>query len=117
MDSTASSFRESKLNLLRFLSNPEDQRRFAAEVGYDDYSAEFYCWWFDDFYPDSDLFVRAFSPQEIEILQTFSSEYEAADAALGERDRTIEELQLAPEWRRIVAVARKTLEVVCARAT
>lgn len=106
MDEVAKGFRDSRLDLLGFLSNPREQHAFAARVQYDDYAEEFYCWWFDDFHPESDLFKRSFAPAEIDILRSFSSEWEGQADAIGQLQFSIADLIDDDGWRAIIEAAR-----------
>lgn len=103
--------------MLEFLSDPRQQLEFATRVTYDNYSSEFYCWWFDDFVPDSELFQAAFTPSEILLLQRFSSRYKEIDLLLGERKRKIETLLACAEWQQICATALDALKALHANAT
>ena len=117
MDDIAQGFRESRLNLLELIASPTEQRTFAAKVPYGDYASEFYCWWFDDFHPDSDLFQQAFLPNEIEILRYFSSTWEREDSVLGQTDRAIEELLSNDNWCSVIEAAKQAAVHLTRRAT
>lgn len=106
MDEVAKGFRDSRLELLDFFSNPEKQRAFASQVPYDDYAEEFYCWWFDDFYPESDLFQRSFEHDEIDFLRAFSSVWAGRADAIAPVQRSIDDLLDHGGWRAIIEAAR-----------
>jgi hypothetical protein len=95
--------------VLDFLSRPDEQREFASKAHYEDYASEFYCWWFDDFYPDSELFRAAFSDAEAAVLKRFSAQWEAADARLGDEARDISQLLSEDAWQLVVGAAREAL--------
>ena len=107
MDDIARGFRESRLNVLELIANPGEQRNFAAGTFYGDYSSKFYCWWFDDFHPTSDLFERAFLPNEIEILRIFSTTWERQDSVLGQTDWEIEGLLSNDNWCSVIEAAKQ----------
>jgi hypothetical protein len=107
VDDDAKLFRNSRIGLLAFIASADQQQTFAAKVHYDNYASEFYCWWFDDFHPESDLFQRAFRPHEIELLSSFSAGWEQTDSAVGEVPRTIEALLANASWVALMAAARE----------
>jgi hypothetical protein len=106
MDEVAKGFRDSRLNLLDFFSKPLEQRAFASRVPCDAYAEEFYCWWFDDFYPESDLFRRSFQAEEIEALRSFSSVWAGRADAIGQLQRSVDDLLDDDGWRAIIEAAR-----------
>ena len=108
MDDDAKVFRSSRIGVLAFIASAERQRAFASKVHYDNYASEFYCWWFDDFHPESDLFQRAFRPQEIQLLSSFSAGWEQAHSAVGEVPRTIEALLGNASWASVIEAALET---------
>jgi hypothetical protein len=107
MDSDARGFRESRISMLDFLANPVKQLSFAERVYYDDYASEFYCWWFDDFYPESKLFQQAFQSPELEKLRTFSDAWQRESEVLGETPRSMKELLSNCNWSAVVDAAQK----------
>jgi hypothetical protein len=118
MDDTACGYRDSILGLLELIASSEEQRTFAAKVPYDDYASEFYCLWFDDFFhPDSDLAQRAFRPNELDILRSFSVIWEREDTVLGQNDRSIEELLANANWCSVIEAATQAKARLKSRAT
>jgi hypothetical protein len=122
MDSSAQDLRQAGFGILHFLASPDAQSKFAAEVYYADYAAEFSCWWFDDFAidsetPQTDLIYLSFSNEEIILLQEFTRTYSELDANLGEVDRTIDELLDNPNWIKVIEAAAEVLVSVRAIAT
>jgi hypothetical protein len=111
MSVSAADFRNSKIDVLRFLASDTDQCEFARRAYYEDYASEFLCWWLDEFIPDSELFVSAFSAAEIKILQRLSSDLEVLNQNLGTSIRTMAQLQGEPDWRKVMAAAGTALEV------
>ena len=107
MNDIARGFRDSKLDLLELIASPEAQRTFASDVPYDDYASEFYCLWFDDFYPDSDLMHEAFLPEELDTLRSFSTAWEREDVVIKQTGRSIEELLANDNWRSVVEAAKQ----------
>jgi hypothetical protein len=116
VDGPSLGFRESRLSVLDFLSRPEAQRDFASKVHYDDYASEFYCWWFEDFHPDSELFRVAFSDAEAAVLERFAAQWRAADARLGDEPRDISQLLAQHDWHLVVKAAGEALEILEQRA-
>jgi hypothetical protein len=112
MEQSALEFRRSRLDVLRFISDTAEQRAFALKVHYDNYSSEFYSWWFDDFHPDGQLFSSAFLPREVDVLRRFSEAYGVIDSDLGDDSRGIQELQATPQWGRVMAAAKEALEAL-----
>jgi hypothetical protein len=104
------------LSVLDFLSRPEAQRDFASKVHYEDYASEFYCWWLDDFHPDSDLFRATFSDADVAVLKRFTAQWQAADARLGDVPRDISQLLSQDDWQLVVKAAREALERLEQRA-
>ena len=77
MTANTKSFRESRLELLRFFGSPPEQVEWQARtptLGIDEPME----WWLEDFHPDSELFRSAFTPQEIRLLEEFHSIFEGA---------------------------------------
>lgn len=109
MDDAAKEFRESRIEILGFLAVPSAQRDFAEKVPYDDYSSEFYCWWFEDLHPESSLFQAAFSSTEISVLSKFTAKVDRVDSQLGQNNRSINELLSCVEWQAVVAAAQEAL--------
>ena len=118
MDDIASGYRDSILGLLELIASSEDQRAFAGKIPYDDYASEFYCLWFDDvFHPDSDLAQRAFLPNELDTLRSFSVIWEREDTVLGQTDKSIEELLANANWCSVVEAATQAMARLKSRAT
>ena len=109
MDEIAKSFRATRIDLLKFYADPTEQRSFANDTHYDDYESEFFCWWFDDFHPGSELFKRAFVANEIETLTAFSAVWGRESALLGEVARPIDDLLSTSGWSSVVEAARHAL--------
>ena len=106
MDEVAKGFRDSRLGLLDFFSNPQEQRAFASRIPCDDYAEEFYCWWFDDFHPESQLFRRSFDAPEIDVLRSFSTVWAGRADAIGQLQCSIDDLLDDDGWRAIIEAAR-----------
>lgn len=117
VDARGANFRDTRIDVLRFLASAEEQRSFAGRVSYEDYASEFLCWWLDDFHPDGELFLSAFAPAEIQMLQGFSLELEAHGIALGSSVRTITQLHANEEWLKVMAQARSALANLSPGAT
>jgi len=109
MDDIAQAFRATRIDLLDFFADPKEQRSFAARVPYEDYESEFFCWWFDDFHPHSELFSRAFVASEIDTLSTFSAVWERESILFGQSSRPIDELLSTNGWHSVVEAARHAL--------
>jgi hypothetical protein len=109
VDAIAKSFRETRIGLLRFFADPVEQLSFAKATHYADYESEFFCWWFDDFHPDSELFSSAFSGGEIGVLSSFSAEWDRESACLGQKERSMDELLSTSSWNTVIEAARHAL--------
>ena len=111
MDSTASEFRNSCLDILSFLSSPPRQREFALKVEYIDYKSEFVCWWFDDLVMDSlpqgpGLISESFTADEKLILWEFTKLFEQN---IDSENQSIDELLKDPKWKVVMVAAQEAL--------
>ena len=111
MDSMASKFRNSCLDILSFLSSSPRQREFASKVEYVDYKSEFACWWFDDLVMDSlpkgaGLISESFTVDEKIILWEFTKIFELNIAS---EDQSIDELLEDSKWKVVMVAAQESL--------
>ncbi len=94
-------------DLLELIASKEEQVDYAKRVPIADVSAELVCMWFDDSYqPNSRQHKEAFSIKEQEVLSKFNAFY---DARVDSLPKTLDELQLDPQWDEIVREAQKVL--------
>jgi phage pi2 protein 07 len=112
MDSTAIKFRDSCLEILKFLSSPAEQKEFASKVEYIDYKSEFACWWFDDLVMESlpkgtGLISQSFNESEKFILWEFTQLF---DQIIDSQDLQIDELLKNPQWRIVIDAAQVAFE-------
>lgn len=119
MDSTAIKFRDSCLGILKFLSSPTEQKKFASKVEYIDYKSEFVCWWFDDLAMESlpkgtDLISQSFNEREKLILLEFTEFFEQN---IDSQEQTIDDLLQNPQWQKIVEAAKVAFGNLGAKAT
>lgn len=99
-----SEFRESIKELLE-LSSKEQQLEYQANVPIADIAAELVCMWFDDmFHPDTDLFKKSFTPEEISQLSSFNKFY---DNLANELPYTLEGYHKCKEWEQIMEKAQQ----------
>jgi|TARA_Y100001937_G_scaffold32313_1_gene46191 phage pi2 protein 07 len=111
VDSIASEFRNSCLDILSFLSSPPRQREFASKVEYIDYKSEFVCWWFDDLVMDSlpqgsGLISESFTADEKLILWEFTKLFERN---IDSENQSIDELLKDPKWKVVMVAAQEAL--------
>jgi len=122
MEITALTYRESCLDILKFYSDSTQQLDFASRVYYDDYEAEFACWWFDDLafeqLPNpTGLIKQSFSVAEIAVLQKFTEKFDGLDQKLGDVDRTMNELLKNSDWLQLTQAASEAVDEIEALAT
>jgi hypothetical protein len=96
---------------LEFISSDSEQSDFAAKVPYENYSEEFYEWWFEDWNSDDRLFKRAFNLEEMGLLIDFSDLWKKQESKFC-HNMSIKELLQNPEWRQVMAVAKSILQVI-----
>jgi len=112
MAADTKSFRESRLELLRFFGSPPEQVEWQARtptLGIDEPME----WWLEDFHPDSELFRSAFTPQEIRLLKEFHTIFEGASLRwLNPPYPSVEVALKDPAWLKVVEAARKISTVL-----
>lgn len=108
MDDRTLQFRMSRIALVEFIASEKKQREFSSDVVYVNYADEFYEWWFEDWHPESSIFVEAFSHKEIEILDIFTENWKELDAELDE-NLSIDDLLANTAWAQIMEQATLTL--------
>lgn len=111
MDSTASEFRNSCLDILNFISSPAKQREFASKVDCIDYKSEFVCWWFDDLVMDSlpqgaGLISESFTVDEKLILWEFTKIFEQN---IDSENQSIDDLLKDTKWKVVMVAAQEAL--------
>jgi hypothetical protein len=119
MDSPSESFRDSCLDILKFLSCSSEQKEFASKVHYDDYKGEFISWWFDDLVMDSlpegtELICQSFSREERNILWNFTKIF---DENIESENQGIDELLNDSKWQIILNSAHISLVTIDVKAT
>ena len=103
-------FRESVRSILELLSSKELQLKYEKDVPIAHVPSELLCTWFDDLYhPDSILFQKSFSQEELEILERFNKFYDERTKGL---PNSLDELHRNPEWQEIMNKAEKVLNDV-----
>jgi len=115
----AVNFRESCIEILKFLADPEGQRKFSSKVEYDDYKSEFIAWWFDDLafetLPDgTDLIHKSFSQDELIALQKFTS---FLNEHANSKTQTMEQLLGDTCWLNIIKEAAAALKNIDSKVT
>ena len=103
----AQEFRASMRKLLELLSSKEEQLQYQRNVPIANVEAELVCMWFDDMYhPDTELFKSSFTPEEMQLLESFNNLYDQHVSILPD---TLHEYHKSKEWNQIMAEANNVL--------
>jgi hypothetical protein len=107
----AMSVRNSIIEILDLLGDYENQIDYGKAVG--DYIAiqEMVCMWFDDnYHPENENFVKAFSKKELIKLKEFNDFYEKIYNKIP--DQNIRTLHIDQNWERLIRLAQKTVNEI-----
>lgn len=95
------------IGLLDLISDPDDQRKYEAEVPIASVPGELICMWFDDHYhPSKAWFIRAFSASERRVLEQFAAFYRAQLPHI-RRLKSVADLHAEPRWTAVMNAARE----------
>ena len=101
-------YRQSVKGLIELLSSEEQQLQYKDSLSVGDPAAELVCMWFDDTYhPETDLFQRAFTTSEAQLLESFNIMY---SKCLDKLPNTLEKYHQSPQWKHIMSEAKLLLD-------
>ncbi|MDH5445316.1 MAG: hypothetical protein OEY52_07150 [Gammaproteobacteria bacterium] len=108
MSEITNQFRESRIEIVKFIASESEQREFAKNVAYKNYAEEFFEWWFEEWDPKEQMFKQAFNSQELELLVGFSETWESLDPQFC-HNMTINELLSNSAWVEVITKAKAVL--------
>lgn len=100
--------RQRIIEALRLAASAEQQRRYEAAVPIADVTAEVFCIWGDNYFPDSPWLRRVFTPREQDVLARYAVVNDAIAPSLPDR-LTLAEFQARPESRELADAAMRAL--------
>ena len=112
MNEDLKDYRKSVVKYIALLASASEQVRYEREVPIADVPAELVSCFCDDlFHPKHDLFLGAFTEQELKSLAELYSMLCIASKAANKQDcHRVAELQKIPEWRSVMAFAQDLVD-------
>jgi hypothetical protein len=109
-----SNLRDSVRLTLRLFQSSEAAQQFQANVPHVFAPTEILAKWFDDTYVQSEDFLGAFSPSELDALREFNAALERLAERAGTPPPPIEQFTALPEWNAATSKARHALSTIAA---
>jgi hypothetical protein len=108
MKEESKAYRQRVVEVIEGLANPLDQMKYEHDVPIADVPAELICGFVDDLYhPKSELFLNAFTSEELKSLAELYGRLCVASDAFAKHDRhCVAEIQKLPEWRSVMGFAK-----------
>lgn len=109
MNEESIQYRRRVLEEIYILASPSDQMKYEHNVPIADVPAELICGFVDDLYhPKSELFLNAFTEQELKSLaELYGRLCIASDAFTKHNCHSVSDIQKLPEWRSVMAFAKE----------
>jgi hypothetical protein len=108
MNEESKGYRGRVIEVIECLASPADQMKYERDVPIADVPAELVCGFVDDVYhPKSELFLNAFTEQELKSLAELYGRVCIASGAFTKHDcHSVADIQKLPEWRSVMAFAK-----------
>jgi hypothetical protein len=108
MNGDSKAYRQRVIDEIEGLASPSDQMKYERHVPIADVPAELICGFVDDLYhPKSELFLNAFTSDELKSLAELYGRLCVASEAFTKNDcHSVADIQKLPEWRSVMAFAK-----------
>ena len=108
MNEESKQYRIRVLEEIELLASPSEQMKYEHDVPIADVPAELICGFVDDLYhPKSELFLNAFTGQELKSLaELYGKICIASDAFTKHNCHSVNDIQKLKEWRSVIAFSK-----------
>lgn len=108
MNEESKNYRERVLEAIEGFASPSDQLKYERDVPVANVPAELICGFVDDLYhPKSELFLDAFTEQELKSLAELYGMLCIVSRTITELDScSVHDIQKVPEWRAVITFAK-----------
>jgi hypothetical protein len=107
MNEDSKAYRQRVIDEIEGLASPAVQKKYEHDVPIADVPSELICGFVDDLYhPKSELFLNAFTSDELKSLaELYGRLCIASDAFTKHECHSVADIQKLPEWRSVMAFA------------
>jgi len=108
MKDESKKYRKSVIEMIELLGSPSEQMKYERDVPIADVPAELICGFADDLYhPKSELFLNAFTEEELKSLaELYGKICIASDAFTKNKCHSVSDIQKLQEWRAVIAFSK-----------
>ncbi len=108
MNEESKLYRKRVIEEIELLASPSEQMKYEKDVPIADVPGELVCGFVDDLYhPKSELFLNAFTEQELKSMaELYGRICIASDAFVKNNCHSVADIQKLTEWRSVMAFAK-----------